>query len=146
MFRGQFRHTVDPKGRVSIPAKFRDALAEEYGDKLVTVPNGGALEVHPLRLWQELEAKISALPRFDPDARRIRYTYLSHSQDVTLDPQGRIQIPAAHRASAGLVKDVLVVGMITSFEVWDEERWNHHQRDNGGPLDDLFERLAKKGV
>jgi len=146
VFRGHFRHTVGPKGRVSIPAKFRDALADGYGEKLVIVPNGDALEVHPLTLWQELEAKVSALPRFDQDARRIRYAYLSHGQDVTLDPQGRIQISADYRARAGLVKDVVVVGMITSFEVWDEERWGHQQRDTSGPLGDLFERLASKGV
>jgi MraZ protein len=146
VFRGHFRHTVDPKGRVSIPAKFRDALADGYGDKLVIVPNGDALEVHPLTLWQELEAKVSALPLFDQDSRRIRYAYLSHGQDVTLDPQGRIQISADYRARVGLVKDVVVVGMITSFEVWDEQRWNHQQRDASGPLEDLFERLASKGV
>jgi MraZ protein len=131
---------------VSIPARFREILAEEYGDKLVIVPNGDALEVHPLKLWQEIEAKVSALPRFDRDARRIRYAYLSHAQDVALDPQGRIQIPADYRARVGLVKDVVVIGMSTSFEVWDEERWNYQQRDSSGPLDDLFERLANKGV
>ena len=71
VFRGHFRHTVDPKGRLSIPAKFREALADGYGEKLVIVPNGAALEVHPLKSWQELEAKVSALPRFDQDARQV---------------------------------------------------------------------------
>ena len=146
MFRGHFRHTVDPKGRVSIPAKFREALAGGYGEKLVIVPNDDALEVHPLKSWQELEAKVSALPRFDQDAKLARYKYLSRGQDVTLDPQGRIQISAEYRTKAGLVKDVIVIGMIMSFELWDVERWNHRERDNDGPLADLFERLAGKGV
>jgi MraZ protein len=146
VFRGQFRHTVDPKGRVSIPAKFREALADGYGEDLVIVPNDDALEVHPLKSWQELEAKISALSRFDQDAKKARYKYVSRGHDVTLDPQGRIQIPAEYRTRAGLVKDVMVIGMIMSFEVWDVERWNHQERDNDGPLADLFERLASKGV
>ncbi len=146
MFRGHFRHTVDPKGRLSIPSKFRDALADGHGDRVVIVPRGDALEVHPLKLWQALEDRVNALPKFDPDRRRIQYDYISLAQDVTLDPQGRIQIPADYRARLGLVKDVLVMGLMDKFEVWDTERWEHFQRQHAGPLDDVFERLASKGV
>ena len=146
MFRGHFRHTIDPKGRLSIPAKFREALAEGFGDKLVIVPNGNALDVHPLKLWEELEGRINTLPRLDPHARRFRYLYLSLGLDVTLDPQGRIQISPDYRERSGLVKDVVIIGMTNSFEVWDTTRWDHYQRDNGGPLDDLRETLASKGV
>lgn len=146
MFRGHFRHTIDPKGRLSIPAKFRDALAEGFGDKLVIVPNDNALDVHPLKVWEELEARVNALPRLDPDARRFRHVYLSLGLDVTLDPQGRIQISPDYRDRSGLVKDVVIIGMTNSFEIWDTGRWAHYQRDNGGSLEDLLERLAKKGV
>jgi MraZ protein len=146
VFRGHFRHTIDPKGRLSIPAKFRDALADGHGEKLVIVPNGTALEVHPLQLWQELENKVNTLPRFDPLRREIQYRYLSRGQDVTLDPQGRIQIPADYRERAGLVKDVVIIGMSEKFEVWDAERWAHRERESAGPLDDLFAKLADRGI
>ena len=146
MFRGHFKHTVDPKGRLSIPAKFREALADGHGDKVVIVPRGDALEVHPLKLWHAIEERVNALPRFDPDRRKIQYAYISLAQDVTLDPQGRIQIPAGYRERVGLVKDVLIIGLTEKFEVWDTERWAHFEREHGGPLDDLFERLAGKGV
>jgi transcriptional regulator MraZ len=146
VFRGHFRHTIDPKGRLSIPAKFREALGEDFGEKLVIVPNGAALEVHPLKMWRELEAKVNALPRFDADRRQLQYQYLSLGQDVALDPQGRIQISPDYRERAGLSKDVVVIGLSEKFEVWDAERWSHFQRESSGPLDGLFERLAAKGV
>ena len=146
MFRGHFEHTVDPKGRVSIPSKFREALADGLGDKLVIVPHGDSLDVHPLKMWEDLEAKVSALPRLDPDKRRYRHIYLSRGLDVMLDPQGRIQIPQKYREKAGLVKDVLIVGMTDYFEVWDTERWDHHERDEIGALEELNGKLAAKGV
>jgi len=146
VFRGHFRHTIDPKGRLSIPAKFREVLSEGLGERLVIVPNGDALDVHPLKVWEALEARIAALPKLDPDARKYRYAYVSRGLDVTLDPQGRIQISPDYRERSGLVKDVLIIGMTEHFEVWDHERWAHFQRDNGGALDELRGRLAAKGV
>ena len=86
MFRGHYRHTIDTKGRLSIPSRFRDALADGWGDKLVIVPSGKGLDVHPLKSWEELEGRVAALPRLDPDARQFRYSYLSLGQDVLLDP------------------------------------------------------------
>ena len=146
MFRGHFEHTIDPKGRLSIPANFREALANGLGDKLVIVPHDEALDVHPLKLWLELEERVTALPRLDPDKRRFRHAYLSRGLDVTLDPQGRIQIAQKYREKAGLVKDVLIIGMTDYFEVWDAGRWNHHERVETGTLDELYEKLAAKGV
>jgi len=146
VFRGHFRHTVDPKGRLSIPAKFRELLADGFGEKLVIAPNGNALDVYPERNWIELVERVNRLPRLDPHRRMYHYQYLSGGQDVTLDPQGRIQIPQDIRQSEGLMKDVLIIGMTEKFEVWNRERWPHFARDNSMPLDQLLEELAKKGV
>ena len=133
MFRGHFKHTIDPKGRVSIPAKIREALSA-HGDQLVIVPYGSALEVHPLPLWQALEEKIRSLPRFDPDRRKLAYQYLSRGLDVGIDPQGRIQVPQEYRERAGLAKDVWIIGLEEKFEVWDVERWAHFEREAGPDL------------
>lgn len=148
MFRGHYRHTIDTKGRLSIPSRFRDVLASGWGDKLVIVPNGKGLDVHPLQWWEELEGKVDALPQLDPDARLFRYKYLSQGQDVELDPQGRIQVSSDYRTRAGLVKDVVILGMQKMFEIWDAERWAHFESDSGGSttLDDVRARLAEKGV
>jgi MraZ protein len=146
VFRGHFEHTIDPKGRLSIPSKFREALADGLGDKLVIVPNGDGLDVHPLKLWQELEDKVSALPRLDPDKRQFRHLYLSRGLDVTLDPQGRIQVSQKYREAASLIKDVVIIGMTEYFEIWDAERWSHHDRGTSGALETLYGKLAAKGV
>ena len=120
-------------------------LASGWGDKLVIVPNGRGLDVYPLQWWEELEGKIDALPKLDPDARMFRYKYLSQGQDVELDPQGRIQVSADYRARAGLVKDVVILGMQKMFEVWDADRWSHFDSESGGgtTLDDTRARLAE---
>jgi MraZ protein len=148
LFRGHFRHTIDTKGRLSIPSRFREVLADGWGDKLVIVPNGKALDVYPLKSWEELEGKVDALPKLDPHARQFRYSYLSLGQDAVLDPQGRIQITSDYRERAGLVKDVLVIGMQWMFEVWDVERWAHFERETSGgnTIDEVRARLAEKGV
>jgi len=146
VFRGHYRHTIDTKGRLSIPARFRDVLAKEWGDNLVIVPNGRGLDVYPLKEGEALESRVAALASLDPDAREFRYSYLSMGQDVLLDTQGRVQITSDYRERAGLVKDVLIVGMQKMFEVWNAERWTHFERDHIGPLDDVRARLAAKGV
>lgn len=146
MFRGHYRHTIDPKGRLSIPAKFREELADS-GDRLVIVPNGNGLDVHPAKAWEELEGRVAALPRLDPDVRKFRYAYLSLAQDLEIDPNGRVQISADYRERAGLVKDVVIIGMQDTFEIWDAERWTHFQRETlAGPLEEVRARLALKGV
>jgi MraZ protein len=72
--------------------------------------------------------------------------YLSAGLDVVLDPHGRIQILQDYRERGALAKTVVIIGMMDHFEIWDEDRWTHYQRENAGPLDDLRERLAQKGV
>ena len=146
MFRGHYRHTIDTKGRLSIPSRFRDVLAENGGDHLVIVPSSRGLDVYPLRAWEDLEARVAALPSLDPDAHQFRYTYLSRGQDVLIDQQGRIQISADYRERAGLVKDVVIIGMQATFEVWNAERWAHFEREQSGSLDEVQARLAAKGV
>ena len=97
VFRGHFRHTIDPKGRLSIPAKFRDVLREGGSDRLVMAPNGTSLDVYPEDKWRELEDKVSTLAKLDPDRRRFQHVYLSAGLDVVLDPHGRIQILQDYR-------------------------------------------------
>ncbi len=146
VFRGHFRHTIDPKGRLSIPAKFREVLREAGSDRLVMAPNGTALDVYPEDKWRELEDRVNSLAKLDPDRRRFQHVYLSAGLDVVLDPHGRIQILQDYRERATLAKNVVIIGMMDHFEIWDEDRWSHYQREHAGPLDDLRERLAAKGV
>ncbi len=146
MFRGHFRHTIDPKGRLSIPARFRDLLSESQEDQLVVVPTANALDVHPLSEFKNLEARVKALPTQSPARREFLYSYVSRGLDAELDRNGRIQIPQDYRERAGLKKDVLIIGMMENFEVWDAERWSHFERETITPLEELRKKLGELGV
>ena len=147
MFRGRFLHTIDPKGRVSIPAKFREAMGDSYAGRLVVVPNEHCLEVHPLDEWQRIESKLREQSVFNPEVRKISRLYISKAKDVDLDAQGRILIPPDARAEAGLVKEVtLVGGGLMHFEVWDRRRFEEFDRTHQDDLPTVFERLSSLGV
>ena len=147
MFRGRFYHTIDPKGRLSIPSKFRDALEEEYGEKrLVVVPNDHCLEVRPFREWERIEEKVKALPQMDPEVQKFNRLYISLAVDVALDAQGRIQLTPEYRQQAALAKDVVLVGGVGKFEIWNRERFEEYERTNQPELPSLFEKISSRGV
>jgi MraZ protein len=146
MFRGRYQHTIDPKGRLSIPARFRDALAQ-YGEQLVVVPNEHALEVHPLQEWQHIEDRLNGQSLFSPEVRQLSRLYISRAKDATLDSAGRVLLPPDTRKQAGLDKDVtLVGGGRRLFEVWDRQRFEDYERSEGHALPTLFEKLSAYGV
>jgi MraZ protein len=146
MFRGRYQHTIDPKGRLSVPAKFRDVLAQ-YEGALIVVANENALEVHPLEEWQRLETRINEQSQFDPEVRKLGRLYISRAHEVALDAAGRILLPPDGRQQAGLGKDVTLVGPGRKFfEVWDRTRFEEYERTNGDGLASLFERLSRLGV
>ncbi len=147
MFRGRYLHTIDPKGRLSIPAKFRDALKNGYNGNLVVVPNEISLEVHPLEEWQRIEEKLNERSLFDPDVKRLGRLYISRAKDTVLDRVGRILIPPDVREQAGLTREVtLVGGGRRHFEVWDRSRFEEFDRDNQDALPSVFDKLASMGV
>lgn len=146
MFRGRFQHTIDPKGRLSIPARFRELLAQSDG-QLVVVPNEHALEVHPLEEWKVMEEKLAGQSRFDPVVREFARGYMSRAKDVTLDAAGRILLPPDAREQAGLTKDVTVVGGgLRMFEVWDRVRFEEYDRTTADRMPANFERISERGV
>jgi MraZ protein len=146
MFRGRYQHTIDPKGRLSVPARFRDALAQ-YDGALVVVPIDHCLEVYPLEEWQRLETKLGEQSRFNQEVRDLGRRYISRAKDVELDTAGRILIPPDVRDQAGLSKEVtLVGGGLPRFEVWDRSRFDEWERTRQEPLASLFDRVLSLGV
>jgi MraZ protein len=146
MFRGRYQHSIDPKGRLSVPAKFRDALAQ-YGENLVVVPNEHSLEVHPLEEWQRIEEKLNGQSMFVPELRQLSRLYISRAKDITLDSAGRILLPPDTRKQAGLEREVTILGGGRKmFEVWDRGRFDEYERTQGDSLPTLFEKLSALGV
>jgi MraZ protein len=146
MFRGRYQHTIDPKGRLSVPAKFRDVLAQSDGN-LIVVPNEIALEVYPVEEWERQERKIGEQSQFNAEVRKLGRLYISRAKEVALDGVGRILLPSDSRQQAGLAKEVTLVGLGRPFfEVWDRTRFDEYERTNGDGLPSLFDRLSQLGV
>ncbi len=126
MFRGQFVHTIDAKGRVSLPARFRDQLVGDGDARFILTPAlfEPCLHLHPLRAWEELEHKISELPSFDPNIVRFRRLYVSAAIECELDKAGRVLVPPPLRDKAALAKDALWAGMGRTVELWAKEKWD----------------------
>ena len=149
MFRGRYQHTIDPKGRLSVPAKFREALAQfvQHDGALMVVPNGECLEVHPLEEWERIEKSLNEQSVFREDVRAVSRLYMSKAKQVELDAAGRILIPPDTRKQAGLAKEVtLVGGGLARFEVWDRARFEEYERTGQEKLPSLFEGLSSLGV
>jgi MraZ protein len=125
MFRGQFTHSIDAKGRVAVPSRFRDALAASADNRLVLTPAlfDPCIHVFPVRAWEEFEAKVAQMKQFDANAMRLRRLYVSAAVDCELDKQGRLLVPPQLREHGSLAKEVLWAGVGNKAELWATDRW-----------------------
>ncbi|MDI7275512.1 MAG: division/cell wall cluster transcriptional repressor MraZ [Anaerolineae bacterium] len=124
MFLGRYVHTIDDKGRLTLPAKFRPGLEEGV---VVTLGLDGCLFLFPRSTWGVLAARIEALPITNPDARAFVRLMSSNADDMELDRQGRILIPAFLRDHAKLDTEVMVAGVISKIELWNPAQYQAQQ-------------------
>jgi MraZ protein len=137
MFRGTFFHTLDDKGRVAIPRKFRDALPAAESDARVVVtksvgPPPRTLDVYPMEEWKALEERIRQMPQFQERTRKFKRRYLHPAQELTLDGQGRILLPNDLRSHIDLGKDAVFTGDLEKFLIWSREDWDRQQQQDQG--------------
>lgn len=125
MFRGQFTHTIDSKGRVSLPARFREVVLKNGDPRLVITPSpfDPCLHVHPMMEWEELEKKVAELPRMKDEVVWFRRVYVSRAIECEVDKAGRLLIPPDLREQTSLEKDVLWAGMGKNLELWSKPLW-----------------------
>ena len=144
MFRGSFEHTMDSKGRVSVPAKFRDIIADRYDGRLVLALDfDRCLAVYPLEEWEKLEEKIRTLPMMQKEVKEFMRFFFSSASECELDKQGRILIPPTLRERAAINKTVLLVGIINKIEIWDSAVWEARNSQN---IDKIGEALSSLGL
>jgi MraZ protein len=125
MFGGVAILNLDSKGRLAIPAKHRDALAEGCAGRLtVTVDPSQCLLVYPQPAWEPVRDKLNNLPAFNPQARALQRLILGHAEEVELDSAGRVLLSPTLRSFASLDKSVALVGLGSKFELWDETKWH----------------------
>ncbi len=146
MFRGRYEHTIDPKGRLSIPSKFREILVADSDERLILTNFDNCLWAYPMREWKLVEEKVSSLPQFKPEVKALQRFFVSAASECPLDPNGRIIIPSTLRRYASLMKDVVVVGMTRRIEIWARERWQKVFEQAEKDLTSLGGKLADLGI
>ena len=141
MFMGEYSHTIDAKGRLIIPSKFREQLGEEF---VLTKGLDGCLSIYPNDEWADFEEKLRALPLTNKNARTFSRFFVAGATSCELDKQGRILVPATLREFAGLEKDVVLTGNINRIEIWSKEKWN--ENSNYDDMDAIAESMEEMGI
>lgn len=143
MFIGEFRHLLDPKGRIAVPAKFRSKAGEGV---VMTRGIDNCLFVFTRGEWEKLARKLVQLPLSQANSRAFARLMLSGATEGEPDAQGRILIPEFLRAYAGLKKRAVVVGVYNRFEVWDEEAWEKYRAKSEEGSQQIAEQLGELGI
>ena len=143
MFIGEFSHSVDAKGRVAVPAKFRNKIS---GGAIITRGLDKCLFVFTKKDWEKLAGKLIELPISQSNSRAFARLMLSGASDVDIDSQGRILIPDYLRKYAGISKAVTVIGVYSRVEVWDDKVWETYKRKTEGASDEIAEKMADLGI
>ena len=127
MFRGANKLTLDSKGRMVMPTRYRERLQERCGGKLViTVDKDQCLLIYPMPDWEEIERKVMRLPSSNPRSRRLQRLMVGHATELELDGHGRVLLPPNLREFGALTRDAMLIGQGLHFELWDEVRWNEY--------------------
>ena len=146
MFRGRFEHTIDSKGRISIPARFRELLAEKYDERVMITNFDRCLVAYPYEEWRSMEEKISSLSMVKKEAKAFQRFFVSAAVECPIDKLGRILIPPTLRSYAQLEKEVVFAGMIKKFEIWSRERFLEEIQKAEENFEGMGETLATLGL
>ncbi|MDI3546364.1 MAG: transcriptional regulator MraZ [Halanaerobiales bacterium] len=143
MFMGEYQHNMDSKGRVIIPAKFR----EDLGDKFVATRGlDNCLFVYPMHEWSILEKKLTSLPITSKNARTFVRFFFSGATECELDKQGRVSIPANLREYGQLQKEIVIIGLANRIELWAKERWDNFLDSAEDSYEEIAAAMEKLGI
>ena len=143
MFIGEYHHTIDEKGRIIIPAKFRGELGTNF---IVTRGIENCLFVYSLDNWAKITDKLSSLPFTKKDARTFNRFFMSGATNVELDKQGRVNVTAPLIDYANIVKDCVIIGTGDRLEIWAQEAWNDFFNSTKDSMSDIAENLFNESV
>ena len=147
-FSGKYYYTIDPKGRVIIPSPFREIIFTNYSTKLYITNDvfDKCLHIYPQEEWSRLEEKVRLLPKSQDEIKFFMRRVIASAQEVELDKQGRILVPAAHREDAVLNTDIVIVGQIDKIELWDRKEWDAVNDPSRIDKKVVAEKLAAYGL
>lgn len=138
---GEYNHTIDTKGRLIVPSKFREALGDEF---VVTKGLDGCLFVYDNKEWSAFEEKLKALPLMNKESRKFVRFFLAGAANVEVDKQGRILIPSVLREFAELDKDVVLVGVASRIEIWSKKKWE--EASEYDDMEEIAEHMSDLGL
>lgn len=141
MFMGEYNHTIDTKGRLIVPSKFREALGDTF---VVTKGLDGCLFVYDNQEWNAFEEKLKSLPITNKEARQFARFFLAGAAEVEVDKQGRILVPNILREFAQINKDVVLIGVASRIEIWSKERFEGITAFED--MDEIAEHMAELGL
>ena len=143
MLIGEYTLSLDPKGRVIMPAKFREDIGSHF---YVTIGTDKCLRAYPYEEWNRYKQTIEALPESDPKARLYKRAIFSNSNECEVDKQGRILLASNLKSYANLDKDVVIIGQSSYIEIWSAENWNAYNNQDEINLDELVTGLSEYGL
>lgn len=143
MFLGEYHHNLDNKGRVAVPAKFRDKLSP---GAIITRGLDNCLFVFAGQEWEQLAAKLVSLPLSQANSRAFARLMLAGAMDVSVDGQGRILVPDYLRKYAALKKEVVIAGLYSRMEIWDADAWEKYKQKTENSADEVAEKLGELGI
>ena len=139
MFMGEYQHALDSKGRLFIPARFREGLGEKF---VLTKGLDGCLFAYPPQEWQSLETKMRALPFTRSDVRAFVRFFFAGACECEVDKQGRILIPASLRRHASLEKEAVIIGVSSRVEIWALEQWEKYNQEAAAQAEQIAEKIV----
>jgi len=143
MFLGEYQHALDAKGRIIIPARFREQLGESF---VATRGLDNCIFVYPLDEWRTIEEKMRSLPFTRADVRSFMRIFLSGASELELDKQGRTVLPANLRDYAHINKDIIIIGVGTRVEIWSAENWQAYTMNSASSYEQIAESLVDLGI
>ena len=143
MFLGEYQHSLDNKGRITIPARFGEELGETF---IVTKGLDNCLFVYPLSEWKTVEQNLKSLPFTRGDVRAFVRFFFAGACECETDKQGRILVPASLREYAGIDKEVVIIGVGNRVEIWSEQLWREYAQNAGASYEEISEKLVELGI
>ncbi len=143
MFMGEYQHNIDAKGRLIVPAKFREGLGTNF---VVTKGLDNCLFAYTNEEWKIFEEKVAKLPLTNKDARKFVRFFFSGAVECDTDNQGRVMIPVNLREYAGIKKEVISIGVSNRIEIWSKENWNEYNDEENFVDNQVAEKMAELGI
>jgi MraZ protein len=146
MFRGRSAHTLDAKGRIRIPSRFRETLKTLYDDRFIITNLDRCLIAYPLQEWEKIEERMGELSFVRQDVKAFQRFFISGATECNFDKQGRVLIPQTLREHACLEREAILAGMVKSFEIWSKPLWDEEIKIYHENYGQITETLADLGI